>query len=85
MITLKSEDTELVMKSVRIQPGQAGTLFVDVVCTCGASGLKNEATGMASFKHLVLLGGKITQQISCLCGRRYELKPQTDHVHISQL
>ncbi len=73
------------MKSVRVEPAGAGTLLIDVACDCGRNGLRDEA-GNSDFKHKIRIGATESDKtLSCDCGRKYGLHPQTDHIHVFDL
>ena len=73
------------MKSVRIEPVSTSVLLVDVVCDCGRNGLRDES-GNADFKHKIRVGATEQDKVlSCDCGKRYRLHPQTGHVHVFAL
>lgn len=76
------------MKSVRIEqistvaPHGRPLFVIDVVCDCGNNGLVDEATGEASFKHPVSVGGGQDKVLVCRCGKKYRLHPQETHIHV---
>lgn len=71
------------MKQVRIQPESNTVHLIDIVCDCGANGLRDNDTWECSFKHSVTLGGRDIQLI-CECGTKYLVRPQSSHFHVSQ-
>lgn len=75
------------MKDLRIQPTQDGkAVLVDVVCDCGQNSLENDATGVESCQHKVLLGaGNPVTVLRCSCGNQYALQPEGDHLHVFTL
>lgn len=72
------------MKSVRIEP-LIGTrdLMVSVVCDCGENVTTNETNSSREFKHIIQVGSVDIQVLVCRCGRKYDLNPQQNHVHVS--
>lgn len=74
------------MKSVRVEPLASNTLGVDVVCDCGRNCLKNARTGQVSFRHPIRMSDRSEPVVlACECGARYEIVPQTTHVHVNSL
>jgi hypothetical protein len=60
-------------------------LLIDVVCVCGRNGFRDEAEN-ADFKHEISIGAtEPDKTLSCDCGKRYRLHPQTGHIHILSL
>ncbi len=72
------------MKSVRIQLDCDNVLLVDITCSCGRNGLKDKRSGEASFKHVVKTGAyEHDEVLVCDCGKEFRIRPQTNHIHIS--
>jgi hypothetical protein len=69
------------MRSVRIEPDGAGTLWTDVVCGCGRNGLRADGEPHGNFRHRLEPGGK-ERILACTCGTRFRLRPQRGHAHI---
>lgn len=69
------------MRAVRIQSLLGTVHLVDVVCDCGANGLKNTETNERSFKHIIDLDGPDVV-LSCDCGASYRVHPQSNHFHV---
>ena len=78
------------MKSVRIEPVAWTKLLIGVTCDCGCSFLTNKATGETSFNHLVSVKAvkipEITLQCDyCGCDRKYLIRLQNGHAHVSDI
>ncbi|MBI4087397.1 MAG: hypothetical protein HY434_01030 [Candidatus Liptonbacteria bacterium] len=73
------------MKSVRIEPVLDGeVVLVDVVCDCGLEATVNEQTGVAQFKHRIVVADAPDTVLVCTgCGKKYRVHPQDEHIHVS--
>lgn len=72
------------MKDVRFQDLGDKQVAVDVVCSCGRQARVNKFTHEDRFKHRVELGGHSITLV-CQCGKEYLVRPQVNHVHVSEL
>ena len=77
------------MLSVRIKPVHGQLFTIDVQCQCGANALKDEVTGERRFNHGVLIGAgnspALKTTLVCVCGRKYLIRPQSDHFHVQKI
>ncbi len=75
------------MNSVRIEPADDKVLLVDVVCDCTRNGLVDSRTGVSSFKHIVQITGSPAGSfnLSCTCGKVYEVRIQGTHIHVGNM
>ena len=73
------------MKAFRLELGEHGIFLIDVVCDCGNNALHDEK-GNANCKHPVKTGNAPEKILVCnLCGRKYRIVSQIDHVHVFDL
>lgn len=77
------------MENVRIESSVDGRSFlVDITCICGRNGLRDEATGETSYKHVVPQGAEKVDgvvrevRLICSCGRKYGIQVQRTHIHV---
>jgi len=71
------------MKDVRIIPGQPIST-VGILCECGNSAMTNLQIGLKAFMHEMRLCDTESVPLSCECGKKFRIRPQKNHFHVTE-
>lgn len=78
-------ERDIEMKDVRIEPISSRTVTARITCECGCCLMRNVQKSNPELDHAVTTGRSDKIELLCECGRAYELRPQADHVHVTEL